>query len=111
LSHDRRRDTRISSDYMTTPMAGVAAAYPRSSRTRRVGWAKGSCVKTSATTGPTANRVLDGTDAVLVRTDEMLFDVVRKGQSVLNIVPLAHVLEELDAGVREDIAEPRLFED
>jgi DNA-binding transcriptional MerR regulator len=51
----------------------------------------------------TANLVLDGTSSVLVRTDDMLIDVVRKGQGVLNIVPLAHVMEELDADVREHV--------
>jgi DNA-binding transcriptional MerR regulator len=55
----------------------------------------------------TANLVLDGTNSVLVRTDDMLIDVVRRGQGVLNIVPLAHVMEELDAGVREHVAELR----
>jgi DNA-binding transcriptional MerR regulator len=52
-----------------------------------------------------ANLVLDGTNMILVRTDDMLVDAVRKGQGVLNIVPLAHVMEELDAGVREHVAE------
>ena len=51
----------------------------------------------------TANLVLDGTNSVLVRTDDMLIDVVRNGQGVLNIVTLAHVLEELDADVREHV--------
>ncbi len=55
----------------------------------------------------TANLVLDGTNSVLVRTDDMLIDVVRKGQGVLNIVPLAHMMEELDADVREHVAELR----
>jgi DNA-binding transcriptional MerR regulator len=54
-----------------------------------------------------ANLVLDGTNMILVRTDDMLIDVVRRGQGVLNIVPLAHVMEELDAGVREHVAELR----
>ena len=54
-----------------------------------------------------ANLVLDGTNSVLVRTDDMLIDVVRRGQGVLNIVPLAHVMEELDAGVREHVADFR----
>jgi DNA-binding transcriptional MerR regulator len=54
-----------------------------------------------------ANLVLDGTNSVLVRTDDMLIDVVRRGQGVLNIVPLAHVMEELDADVREHVAEQR----
>jgi DNA-binding transcriptional MerR regulator len=53
----------------------------------------------------TANLVLDGTNSVLVRTDDMLIDVVRKGQGVFNIVPLAHMMEELDADVREHVAE------
>ena len=55
----------------------------------------------------TANLVLDGTNSVLVRTDDMLIDVVRRGQGVLNIVPLAHMMEELDAGVREHMTELR----
>ena len=55
----------------------------------------------------TANLVLDGTNSVLVRTDDMLIDVVRRGQGVLNIVPLAHVMEELDAGVREHVTDLR----
>jgi DNA-binding transcriptional MerR regulator len=54
-----------------------------------------------------ANLVLDGTNMILVRTDDMLIDAVRRGQGVLNIVPLAHVMEELDAGVREHVAELR----
>ena len=53
----------------------------------------------------TANLVLDGTNSVLARTDDMLIDLVRHGQGVLNIVPLGHVMEELDAGVREHVAE------
>ena len=48
----------------------------------------------------TASLVLDGTDSVLARTDDVLIDLVRQGQGVLNIVPLGHVMEELDAGVR-----------
>src|SRR6478752_6088707 len=55
----------------------------------------------------TANLVLDGTNSVLARTDDMLIDLVRKGQGVLNIVPLAHMMEELDADVREHVAELR----
>jgi DNA-binding transcriptional MerR regulator len=51
----------------------------------------------------TANLVLDGTNSVLARTDDMLIDLVRRGQGVLNIVPLGHVMEELDAGVRQHV--------
>ncbi len=52
--------------------------------------------------------MLDGTNSVLARTDDMLIDLVRHGQGVLNIVPLGHVMEELDAGVREHVAEMRV---
>jgi hypothetical protein len=54
-----------------------------------------------------ASLVLDGTTYVLARTDDALIDLVRHGQGVLNIVPLGHVLEELNAGVREHIGEVR----
>jgi hypothetical protein len=51
--------------------------------------------------------VLDGTNSVLARTDDALIDLVRRGQGVLNIVPLGHVMEELDAGVREHVTDQR----
>jgi DNA-binding transcriptional MerR regulator len=54
-----------------------------------------------------ASLVLDGTTSVLARTDDALIDLVRHGQGVLNIVPLGHVLEELNEGVREHIGEVR----
>jgi len=53
----------------------------------------------------TASLVLDGTNSVLARTDDALIDLVRHGQGVLNIVPLGHMLEQLDAGVREHVGE------
>jgi DNA-binding transcriptional MerR regulator len=45
----------------------------------------------------TASLVLDGTGSVLVRTNDALVDAVRKGQGVLNIVPLGSVVDELNA--------------
>jgi hypothetical protein len=45
--------------------------------------------------------VLDGTDSVLARDGDALVDLVRRGQGVLNIVPLGHVVEELDARIHE----------
>ena len=56
----------------------------------------------------TASLVLDGTNSVLARTDDALIDLVRRGQGVLNIVPLGHVMEELDAGIGEHVAELRV---
>jgi len=41
------------------------------------------------------------------RTDDALIDLVRRGQGVLNIVPLGHVMEELHAGVREHVTDQR----
>ena len=41
------------------------------------------------------------------RLEQARLVTVRHGQGVLNIVPLAHVMEELDAGVREHVAELR----
>ena len=46
-----------------------------------------------------ASLVLDGTRSVLVRTGEDIVDVVRQGQGVLNIVPLAGLVEQLDASI------------
>jgi DNA-binding transcriptional MerR regulator len=49
----------------------------------------------------TASLVLDGSDSVLARDGEALVDLVRRGQGVLNIVPLGHVVDELDARILE----------
>jgi DNA-binding transcriptional MerR regulator len=51
----------------------------------------------------TASLVLDGPNSVLARTDDALIDLVHRGQGVLSIVPLGHVLDELDADVREHV--------
>ena len=53
----------------------------------------------------TASLVLDGTNSVLARTDDASIDLVRHGQGVLNIVPLGHMVEEVDAGVREHVGQ------
>jgi DNA-binding transcriptional MerR regulator len=49
----------------------------------------------------TASLVLDGAGSVLARTDDALIDLVRRGQGVLNIVPLGQVVHELDARIGE----------
>jgi DNA-binding transcriptional MerR regulator len=49
----------------------------------------------------TASLVLDGAGSVLARTDDALIDLVRRGQGVLNIVPLGQVVNELDARISE----------
>lgn len=49
----------------------------------------------------TASLVLDGASSVLARTGEDIVDLVRRGQGVLNIVPLAGLVEQLDASIHE----------
>ena len=48
-----------------------------------------------------ANLVLNGSGSVLARTGEEIVDLLRKGQGVLNIVPLAGVKGEVDAAITE----------
>ena len=49
----------------------------------------------------TANLVLNGAGTLLARTGEEVVDLLRGGQGVLNIVPLAGVKESLDAAILE----------
>jgi DNA-binding transcriptional MerR regulator len=46
-----------------------------------------------------ANLVLTGSESVLATTGEEIVDLLRGGQGVLNILPLAGVKEELDAAI------------
>jgi DNA-binding transcriptional MerR regulator len=46
-----------------------------------------------------ASLVIDGTNTVLARDGEQLVDLVRKGQGVLNVVPVSNMVEELDAAI------------
>ncbi len=46
-----------------------------------------------------ANLVIAGNNSLLVRTGEELFDLLQSGQGVLNVVPLAPVVAEIDAAV------------
>jgi DNA-binding transcriptional MerR regulator len=48
-----------------------------------------------------ASLVLDGGRSVLVRKGEDIVDLVRQGQGVLNIVPLAGLVEQLEASIHE----------
>jgi DNA-binding transcriptional MerR regulator len=48
-----------------------------------------------------ASLVIQGSSSVLIRTDGELIDLVKRGQGVLNILPLAGVREEMDARIRE----------
>lgn len=48
-----------------------------------------------------ASLVLDGANSVLARDGDALVDLVRRGQGVLNIVPLGAVVHEIDAAIVE----------
>ena len=50
----------------------------------------------------TASLVLDGSDSVLARDGDDLVDLVRRGQGVLNIVPLGPVVQELTESIPAD---------
>jgi DNA-binding transcriptional MerR regulator len=49
----------------------------------------------------TANLVIQGNQAVLVRDGGELIDLVQRGQGVLNVLPLAHVVDDLEARIVE----------
>lgn len=49
----------------------------------------------------TANLVIQGNQAVLVRDGGELIDLVKKGQGVLNVLALSHVVTDLDARIVE----------
>jgi DNA-binding transcriptional MerR regulator len=57
-----------------------------------------------------ANLVISGDNTVLTRDGEELIDLVRKGQGVLNILPLSGVVEEVDARIVSLFPEGRAAE-
>lgn len=48
-----------------------------------------------------ANLLINGAGSVLARSGEEIIDVLKGGQGVLNIVPLAGVVQELEAAILE----------
>ena len=48
-----------------------------------------------------ANLVISGSRSVLVQTGEEVIDLLRNGQGVLNVLPLAGVKNEVDAAIVE----------
>ena len=47
------------------------------------------------------NLVISGNKSVTVRSGEEIVELLRRGQGVLNILPLAGVKEELDSAIVE----------
>ena len=58
-----------------------------------------ACARTSGADLASANLVLTGTSSVLARSNGEVVDLLAGGQGVFNIVPLAGVVEELDADI------------
>jgi DNA-binding transcriptional MerR regulator len=48
-----------------------------------------------------ASLVIDGSSSVLARTGDDIVDLVRRGQGVLNVVPLGGLVESLTASIHE----------
>jgi DNA-binding transcriptional MerR regulator len=48
-----------------------------------------------------ASLVINGSRSLLARSGEEVIDLVRQGQGVLNILPLAGMIEELDGRIHE----------
>jgi DNA-binding transcriptional MerR regulator len=46
-----------------------------------------------------ANLVINGKQSLVVRSGDELVDIVRNGQGVLNVLPMAGVKEEVDAAI------------
>jgi DNA-binding transcriptional MerR regulator len=59
------------------------------------------CLRSSGEDVAAANLVIDEGATVLARSGEEIVDLLKGGQGVLNIVPMARVVSELDAAIRE----------
>jgi DNA-binding transcriptional MerR regulator len=57
------------------------------------------CLRATGDDLATANLVIEGGNSVLARSGEEIVDLLRGGQGVLNIVPLAPVVSELSAAI------------
>ena len=48
-----------------------------------------------------SNLVIDGTTPVLITSDDELFDLLKNGQGVLNVLPMMSVQQEVDASIMD----------
>ncbi len=46
-----------------------------------------------------ANLVMEGASTILAKTEEAMFDLLKAGQGVFNIVPIGSVVQEVDAAI------------
>jgi DNA-binding transcriptional MerR regulator len=59
------------------------------------------CLRSGGDDLAAANLVIDDRQSVLARTGEEIIDLLRGGQTVLNIVPLGGVVSELEAAITD----------
>src|SRR4051812_11849174 len=59
------------------------------------------CLRGAGGAVASTNLVLNGTQSVLASTGEEIVDLLKGGQGVLNIVPMAGVVQELEAAIHE----------
>jgi DNA-binding transcriptional MerR regulator len=59
------------------------------------------CLREGGSDVASANLVLNGSTSVLATTGEEIIDLLKGGQGVLNIVPMAGVVQELEAAIHE----------
>ncbi|HEY2302904.1 MAG TPA: MerR family transcriptional regulator [Acidimicrobiales bacterium] len=60
-----------------------------------------ACLRSSGDDVATANLVIDEGRTVLAHSGEEIIDLLKGGQGVLNIVPMAGVVSEVDAAIHE----------
>lgn len=60
-----------------------------------------ACLRESGEELSTANLVIRGEGTVLARSGEEIIDLLKGGQGVFNIVPLAGVVDQIDAAITE----------
>ncbi len=60
-----------------------------------------ACLRSSGEDVAAANLVIDEGGTVLARSGEEIIDLLRGGQGVLNILPMAGVVSEVDAAIHE----------
>jgi DNA-binding transcriptional MerR regulator len=60
-----------------------------------------SCLRSAGEDVATANLVINDGDTVLAHTGEEIIDLLKGGQGVLNIVPMAGVVSELQTAIHE----------
>ena len=60
-----------------------------------------ACLRSGGEEVASANLVIDESGTVLARSGEEIIDLLKGGQGVLNIVPMAGVVSEVDAAIHD----------